>query len=454
MILPKILILNQPFVNNTGGGITMSNLFADWDKDKLAVTCSGYLLTKEIDPEICNNYYQLGTEERKWRFPFNLFGRKYESGPIKFSDASKDKVVDESSKSKSRISFITKYLNPFLNTTGLVHFNSKMVLSSKFKKWLDDYNPDVIYAQCSSRERILFCIEVQKYLKKPFVFHMMDDWPSLIGVDGFMKNFWQRKIDREFKKLLDVTDIHLGICDYMGEAYLQRYGKQFRTFHNPIDLEFWQQGQKQSYELDNSPTILYAGRIGLGIDEALKSIADAVDQINADLKINMKFLIQAQSAPLWIKSYNCVEYKPFVPYEQLPFQFGAVDFLILPYDFSPASLAYIKYSMPTKASEYMASGAPIIIYAPKDTALVQYANQYQWASIVTNPDTSKLTDALRELIQNQTLREQLALKAKALAKNRHDKTVVTKNFQRIITEAANQDMQMVRLKNSGDKHRN
>ena len=57
MQLPKVLILNQPFVTNTGGGITMSNLFSGWDKDKLAVTCLGYILTKEIDPEICNNYY-------------------------------------------------------------------------------------------------------------------------------------------------------------------------------------------------------------------------------------------------------------------------------------------------------------------------------------------------------------------------------------------------------------
>ncbi|MGS0525308.1 hypothetical protein ACU8V7_09065 [Zobellia nedashkovskayae] len=65
MQLPKVLILNQPFVTNTGGGITMSNLFSGWDKDKLAVTCSSYLLTKEIDPKICNNYYQLGIRGKK-----------------------------------------------------------------------------------------------------------------------------------------------------------------------------------------------------------------------------------------------------------------------------------------------------------------------------------------------------------------------------------------------------
>ena len=43
MSLPKVLIINQPFNNNTGGGITLSNLFCSWGRDKLAVACSGYL---------------------------------------------------------------------------------------------------------------------------------------------------------------------------------------------------------------------------------------------------------------------------------------------------------------------------------------------------------------------------------------------------------------------------
>ena len=44
MILPKVLIIGQPFNNDTGGGITLTNLFNGWDRDKLAVACSGYLL--------------------------------------------------------------------------------------------------------------------------------------------------------------------------------------------------------------------------------------------------------------------------------------------------------------------------------------------------------------------------------------------------------------------------
>ena len=436
MPLPKVLILNQPFVTDTGGGITLSNLFSGWDRDKLAVACLGYVLTPHIDATICNNYYQLGDDERNWIFPLNILSRTYKSGPIKFTDTSKKNVIEEATKSKTRVGFLNRYLNPFLEYTSLSQIITKTTLSPKFKEWLDDYSPDVIYVQCSTRESILFCIEVIKYLKKPSVFHMMDDWPMLIGVKGLLSSYWKNKIDKEFKTLLKMVDSHLGICDYMAEAYKKRYGIDFITFHNPIDLDFWQKGQKKQYELSSTPKLMYAGRIGLGIDNSLKTIAEAVAKINEEMQMNMQFVIQSIAPPTWIKNYPVAVHKSFVPYSQLPLEFGSPDFLILPYDFSPESLAYIKYSMPTKASDYMASGTPIIIYAPQETALVDYARRNKWATIVTDQEENKLVEGLKKMILDENYRINLAKTAKDVAIKRHDIRAVTKDFQKILADTA------------------
>jgi hypothetical protein len=40
MYFPKVLIFGQPFNNKHGGGITLSNLFSGWDKDKIAVAAT------------------------------------------------------------------------------------------------------------------------------------------------------------------------------------------------------------------------------------------------------------------------------------------------------------------------------------------------------------------------------------------------------------------------------
>ena len=186
MAFPKVLIISQPFNNDTGGGITLSNLFAGWERDKVAVVCSGYVLQNNIDTSICNTYYQLGEKEQKWIFPFNLVKRKYKSGLIKFDNKKIQNLTFE--KSKVRVKLIMDWFMPVLHYTGLIHVSKRLELSTGLREFLDEFNPDVLYVQAEDRERVAFCLELYDYVKKPMVFHMMDDWPSIISERGFLKN--------------------------------------------------------------------------------------------------------------------------------------------------------------------------------------------------------------------------------------------------------------------------
>ena len=42
---PRILIIGPPFNNFTGGGITLSNLFKGWPKDRIAVASKDLVLS-------------------------------------------------------------------------------------------------------------------------------------------------------------------------------------------------------------------------------------------------------------------------------------------------------------------------------------------------------------------------------------------------------------------------
>ena len=435
MPLPKVLILGQPFNNDTGGGITLSNLFAGWDREKIAVACSGYLLN-DIDTTICNTYYQLGHKEKKWVFPFNLLRQKYPSGLANFGNK---KIYNLSKKNpKMRVRLINKYVNPALDYLGLNHVIFRTTLSDDFKNFLDDYNPDVIYAQASSRDGVLFCSNVAAYLKKPFIFHVMDDWPSTIVNKVVFKKYWQRKIDSELRTLLNHTDLLMTICDEMSREYKKRYGKESKAFHNPIDIHFWKQYQRQEYTLGQSPVMLYAGRIGLGIQKSLINIAKAIGQVNKELDLNIRFVLQTAESTSWTKDYPWVLHQPFVPYEELPKVFSGADFLILPYDFSEKSIKYIQFSMPTKASEYMVSGTPIIVFAPEVTAIVKYAQEHGWAKVVTENQTSRLAEALKSLVQSEVERRKISETANAVAEKRHRADQVTKDFREEICSLAYQ----------------
>ena len=76
---PKILIFGQPFNGFSGGGITLTNLFKGWPKEKIAVAYLGHGLVS-VTTDVCDTYYQLGEKEHKWKFPFSLIQKKFQSG--------------------------------------------------------------------------------------------------------------------------------------------------------------------------------------------------------------------------------------------------------------------------------------------------------------------------------------------------------------------------------------
>lgn len=430
MNLPKVLIIGQPFNNNTGGGITLSNLFNGWEREKIAVVCPGYLLLDNIDTEVCDTYYQLGIKEHKWHFPFNFLQRKYFSGLMKFD---KNRFQDLTiRKSKLRVKIIMNYFYPLLEYFGLFHSLNKTEMSEELCNWLDYFKPDVVYAQTATRDGILFCLSVLSYVKKPLIFHMMDDWPSTISEKGLFGNFWHKKIDSELRKLLDKADILMSISDEMANEYKVRYNKDFITFHNPINIEFWKKYQKTNYELNESPTILYAGRIGLGIETSLELIAKAIQQVNEDLNISIRFILQTQESPGWINNYKGVVHNKFVSYNDLPRVFSETDFLLLPYDFSEKSIKYIKLSMPTKAPEYMVSGSPIIIFAPEVTTIVKYAEKYEWAQVIKDKSINGISKSIKQLIENKQLRQHIAQNAIKIAEKNHNSNNVTDRFRKVI----------------------
>ncbi len=424
ILQPKVLIINQPFNSNSGGGITLTNLFKGWKKDRIAVACLGNLINETTDFNHCTNYYQLGQLEHQWKFPFSLLKNNYYSGPIKPKKTNNTSVKQVSIRSK----LLKENISPFLRKVGLSNALSSIEISPNLENWLKGFKPDIIYAQAHRRESVLFCTKLQKHLKIPMVFHMMDDWVGLVNEEGLFGSYWEKTIEREFKEMLSLCSLHFSISDLMADVYQQRYKFNFHTFHNPIEIDFWKKGQKSEYDLSPNPEVLYAGRVGLGIDDSLINMARAITQFNQENRMNVKFTLQVKDKPHWAEKFECVSHRPFVPYEELPYKFGEADILFLPYDFNIKSVKYIRYSMPTKASEFMISGTPILIYSPPETALVNYANEYQWAEVVTTRDIDSLKYSLEQLLTQKELRAEMGSRAISVAEKRHNADTVRKEF--------------------------
>lgn len=437
MHYPRLLIFGQTFNNFSGGGITLTNLFKGWPKEKVAVLSYPYMLHNS-STGLCSNLYQLGNEEIKYKFPMSLIKQKFPSGQIEITDKEVIPVLRENRKLRHQISSIV--LNPALRWTGLIHCVSSLTLSSKLKHWLINFRPEIIYIQISNRESILFANIIIDYLQVPSVLHMMDDWPSTISSRGLFKKIWQRKIDNEFRTLLDSVTICLSISDAMTEEYLRRYKRVFKPFHNPVNISVYNRTEVVNKRpLNNEYRVLYFGRIGVANRKSLLFFAKAISRgflnpLNIRLDIFSKDIDEDKIRVL--RDYENVKLNPAVNHNSIPGLIQHYDILLLPLDFTGEGLTFARFSMPTKASEYMLSGKPILIFAPGETAVSKFFSENNCGYCVDKEDGNMIEIALKALLFDIEYIQMITSNAQKIAREKFDGDKVRYAFQTLLSEWA------------------
>ena len=93
--------------------------------------------------------------------------------------------------------------------------------------------------------------------------------------------------------------------------------------------------------------------------------------------------------------------------------------------------------MPTKASEYMISGTPILSYSPKETALSKFFLENECAYCVSEKDPHALEIAIKYLISNSALRMNLSHNAIAVAIDKFDAIKVRSEFHKQLLSLTN-----------------
>lgn len=325
-----------------------------------------------------------------------------------------------------------------INFIGINYLVYSWRISTRFLRWVRNFDPQIIYTQLSTLELIRFVQDVYDVAKVPLVIHVMDDWPTSIATRGIMSWYWTRIIDREFKELMDRASMLMSICTAMSNCYRDRYGRNFDAFHNPVDLSRWTLHSKIDWRSGDVFKILYAGRIGKGVKQSLIDIARVVDNYAAhgnDVVFEIQTYDPDPSIFRQLLKYRCVRMNKVMPYENLPAKLASVDMLVLPVDFSAHSVDFMKYSMPTKTAEYMASGTPVLVYAPCSAAVSQYALREEWGLVVCQRNMNQLYRAISTLHRDVGVRKEYGEKAKRIAVEYHDAATVRARFRQSLCRA-------------------
>lgn len=436
MYFPRVLIIGQVFDNHTGGGITLTNLFRNWPQENIAIISGN----KNEDWSVCGLQYVIGYDETAKPWPVSLLQERSMSSVIR-----KEKKTNPGSgalnintysinKKLSLKQILINFIKGALNFTGIRLFFNKTKLSTKLSQFIEDFQPELLYTQLSSLDLIGFVGEIHEKYRTPIAIHIMDDWPVMVHKTGLLGFYWNIKTNKAFRILINRASVFLSISDAMSKEYNRRYGKNWIAFHNPVNPEILSEGSLK----DNKSAyfkIMYRGRIGSGINKSLVCLIKNIESlVNSGQNIKVQLGIREEDfKKMRLDQYKCTELLPQLPYKEVNRSFASADILAIVYDFDKKSRKYMKFSMPTKATEYMASGVPILVFAPSDNAVTKYALAEGWGYVVDQESDKLFQKGIMELLKNRELRTRLITNAKQTVLKNHDAEKVREKFREALS---------------------
>lgn len=429
---PRVLFVTPHAFNAlTGGGVTFSNLFRGWPKDRLATVHNDPVPTSD---EVCAHYFRLGADEialappLAWARRLRRGGRSAEGARETLQEA----APDPSSGGLAR---------------ALLGDSAPEVarLTPALEDWIAAFRPEVLYTILGSNALMALIERIRRRFALPLVVHFMDDWPETAHRRGLCAPVMRRRMDRLVRRLTAEAAVAMGISPAMCDCFAARYGRPFLSFQNTVDLARWGALLRRDADTGGPPfDLLYVGSVFANAQ--LSSLLDTAAAVEAAAEEGLDIRLSIASPPFLIAPH-AARFAAFPRTRILPpitddeaffRRIAAADALLLPANFDADSVGFIRYSMPTKVPAYLASGTPVLVYGPAETAQVAYARAAGWGEVIAERSLERLRQGLRRIMTDRDRRETLLRNAQAAARENHDAARVRARFQAALAEAAAQ----------------
>lgn len=310
------------------------------------------------------------------------------------------------------------FLSVFYLPFNIVNRGLRIIRDEKIERLFaySDYGPALISIYL-----------LHKLTGKPFALHFYD----LYYENKFLWFF--SLIARHLEPALFKTATHISaMSEGLAEHYQKKYGRKVLVVRNAIPIDHPRppgpsERQGQPFK------IIYTGTIVWAQDGAIRNLVKAVNSI-ADRKVVLHLYTPHDDAFLesrgLFKSEN-VTFSRGMPLEMPAIQRSA-DILFVGLSFETAYPLLIDTSSPGKTCEYMVSGTPILVHAPRNSDISKYAKQYGFACVVDQNDVELLRQGIESLISDKHYAETLVSNAWNTALANHNAEKVSASFQKYL----------------------
>ncbi len=219
------------------------------------------------------------------------------------------------------------------------------------------------------------------------------------------------------------------MCEKLKEHYQQKYQREVIVINNsiPIPTEKNPSGTLNRQKIHK---MLYTGSIYWAQANAIKNVILAIEALH---DMNVQLWIYTTTTTAHLHAQGIFESKKVFfahgdPLAMTNLQRDA-DILFIPLSFNTNYPLLINTSIPAKTCEYLISGRPILVHAPLDSYISEYAKKYDFALVVDQPNIEKLKESITTLLTDDKTVARLTENAFKTAALNHDAKKNSKLFQ-------------------------
>ncbi len=411
------MIIGASAINQSSAtGITLTNLFSNYPAEKVAQIYDDRIVP---DSKYCMQYYRFSS--------LNISAVKIGKRLLHNFRSRRSRFIRTSVESNN-VNLSNSIGNSTFGAWGdIFPFDIPPELSA----WVECFDPDVIYSTLGSVRMMNLVLKLSEEFKLPVVPHFMDDWPTSEYSNSWLMFPYKFVMRAKLRSVLAKSSVALTISEDMAYEYQERYGGNFVDFMNCVDL-----GTPLPLGVEHRHRPIkfaYIGGLHLNRWKVLGDVVRAL-QLSMDSGYSVILEIYSPEADLNVyrsvyQSYSVVSHIGSLTQCEVSKTMSAVDVLIHVESFLPEDVARTRLSISTKIPQYMASGKPIFAYGPAWLSSIRYVQASGGGRVSScREDILNLSRLANELIENETLRDVLGCKGRAVAEERHARTKVSAAF--------------------------
>lgn len=425
MYYPSVLIVsNNSFSKTSNNGRTLGNLFMGWPKDRIAQFC---ISTAEPDYDICDNYYLL--TDRCMLNSFKRF-RKGERCDIQENKGTEGNTIIGGKK---------VFKTPWKALMRHLIWCGKRWNSKGFQEWLTEFNPELVVVMNSDAT---FILDIATYITKtrsiPLVMYNTEGFfffkenyfrPSK-RFNNTAFSFYQKIYKRHFKQMMSQVALSVHLNSMLKTDFQEEFGGKHMVLYTGSTLNF----DSSNLHTDR-PTFTYLGNFGYDRPSALIDVADVLQSINSDYKLDVYGKIPYPEIQRRFDACPGINYKGMIPYDEVVNVMFSSTILFHVESQEDKFEEELHYGFTTKIADSISSGHPFLIYSSPQIAGAKYIIETGagWHA----KDISELNEKIQLILTNDDERNRVLNVAKEVAVNNHNIETNAKKFHKAINHIIN-----------------